>query len=70
MVLLVLFEGLNDLYWGAPYFVQPKTKTNIVSFPSEFKISNKQLKLKPYQIIKINVMLLKFEVFSMLYPLI
>ena len=64
MVLLVLSEGLNDLEWGAPFFAQPKTKTNIVRFPSDFKISNKELKLTPYQIPKINVMLLKLEVFQ------
>ena len=56
----------NDLEWGAPSFAQHKNKSNQVRFISDFRNLNTQLKQKPYPLPKINGMLLKLEVFSML----
>ena len=39
-------------------------KTKLVRFLSEFRNKNKQLKRKPYQMLKINEMLLKLEGFQ------
>ena len=62
----VVLEVENDSEWLAPYFAQPKPKSNQVQFLSEFRNINKQLKRKPYPMPKVNEMLLKLEGFSML----
>ena len=49
----VVLEEDNDSEWGAPYFAQPKAKTNRVRFSSEFLNLNRQLKPKPYPMPKI-----------------
>ena len=58
-VLLGVVEVANDSEWGDPNFAQPKPKSNWVSFLSEFRNLNKQLKKKPYPMSKINEILLK-----------
>ena len=59
LVLLGVFKVANDSECGAPSFVQPKPKSYQVSFISDFRNLNKQLKQKPYPMPKINDMLLK-----------
>ena len=44
LVLLGFLEVTNDSEWGAPYFAQPKHKSNQVRFLSNFINLNKQLK--------------------------
>ena len=61
LVKLVVLEEKNEYRWGAPSFVQPKAKTSKVRSLSEFRNLNRQLKLKPYPIKKINEMLLNIE---------
>ena len=34
--LLVFLENSNDYEWGAPFFAQPKPKTNVACFLGEF----------------------------------
>ena len=58
LVLLGILEKSNDSEWGYPYFAQPKPKTNQVRFKSDFRNLNIQLNRKPYQMSKINEMLL------------
>ena len=55
-------EVANYSEWGAPYFTQPKPKSNRVNFISDLINLNKKLKQKPYPSPKINEMLLKLEV--------
>ena len=64
LVLLRFIERENTLEWGSPYFTQSRPKTNRVSFLSEFRNLNKQLKHQPYTMPKINEMLLKLEGFK------
>ena len=45
--------------WRSPYFVKPKTKSNRVHFINDFRNINKQLKQKPYPILKKKEMILK-----------
>ena len=59
LVLLGSLEVENDSEWGAPYFAQPKPKSNRVHFLSNFRNLNRKLKRKPYLMPKINEMLLK-----------
>ena len=61
LVKLVVLEEKNEYRWGAPSFVQPKAKTSKVRSLSEFRNLNRQLKLKPYPITKINEMILNIE---------
>ena len=58
LVSLRVFEHANDSEWGAPYFSQPKAKTNWVSFLSYLWNLNRKLKRNPYPIPKIYEMLL------------
>ena len=44
LMLLGFFEISNSSEWGAPSFAQPKPKSNIVCFISDFRNINKQLK--------------------------
>ena len=46
LVLLGVLEVANDSEWGYPYFAQYKPKSNQVSFISDFRNLNKQLKKK------------------------
>ena len=66
----VVFENSNDSEWGDQYFAQPKHKTNKVIFLSDLRDLNHQLKCKLYTMPKINEILLKLEVSSMLRPFI
>ena len=50
LVSLGVLKEANDSKWGAPYFEQPKAKTNRVRFLSAFWNLNRQLKRKPYTI--------------------
>ena len=59
LVLLGVLEIENYSELGAPSFAQPKPKSNRVKFLSDFRNPNKQLKKKPYPMLKINEMLLK-----------
>ena len=54
----------NDSESGAPYFSQPKPKSNQVRFVSDSRNLNKKLKQKPYPMPKINEILLKLEGFQ------
>ena len=58
LVKLGVFEEANNSELGAPYFDQPKPKTNCVGSPSDFQNLNRQLKRKPYPMPKIREMLL------------
>ena len=49
----------NDSEWGAPSFAQPNPKSNRVCFLNDFRNLNKQLKQKPYPMLKINETFLK-----------
>ena len=64
LVQLWVLEVANCSEWGAPSFAQPKPKSNQVRFLSDFININKQLKQKPYDIPKINDMLLKLKGFQ------
>ena len=61
LILLGLLILANDSEWGAPYFAQPKPKSNWVRFISDFRNLNKQLKHKTYPMPNINEILLKLE---------
>ena len=63
IVLLGFLKVENDSEWVSPSFAQPKPKLNRVCFLSNFRNLNKQLKPKPYPMLKINKMLLELEVF-------
>ena len=63
-VSLGILETENDSEWGAPYFVQPKLKTNRVKFLSRFRNLNRQIKHKPYPMPKISTILLKLKGFK------
>ena len=52
LVKLGVLEKANDYEWGAPYFDQPKEKTNRLILLSEIWNLNRQLKRKPYPIPK------------------
>ena len=41
LVLLGVLEVVNDSEWGTPSFTQPKPKSNIVSYLSDFSNLNK-----------------------------
>ena len=69
LVLLGSLKVANDPEWGAPYFAQTKPESNRVCFISDFRNLNKQLNRKSHPMQKINYMLLKLEVFSMLFNL-
>ena len=56
LILLGVIEIANDSEWGGPSFAQPKNKSNLVLFLSDFINLNKQLKQKPYPVPKINYM--------------
>ena len=58
LVLLIVLEVLNDSEWEDPSFAQPKLKSNQVCFLIEYRNLNRQSKLKPYPMPKINEMLL------------
>ena len=64
LLLLGFLRVENDSEWGSPSFSQPKPKSNLVSFLSDFINLNKQLKRKPYPMPKINENLLKLEGFQ------
>ena len=64
LVLVGFFERVNDLEWGSPSLVKPKSKSNWVRFLSDSRNINKQLKRKPYPMPKINEILLKLECFQ------
>ena len=53
LVKLGVFEEANNSELGAPYFDQPKPKTNCVRFLSDFRKLNRQLKRNPYPTPKI-----------------
>ena len=61
---LGVLKEANDPEWGAPYFAQPKAKTNRVIFLSDFWNLNRQLKCKPYPRPKIREMLINLEGFQ------
>ena len=48
LVKLGVIEEANYSEWGAPYFDQPKPKTNRVIFLNEFRNLNRQLKCKQH----------------------
>ena len=64
LVLLGVIERANNSEWGAPYFAQPKPKTDQVCFLNDFRSLNKPLKRKPHPMSKINEMLLKSQGFK------
>ena len=66
LVLLGVIKEANNPEWGAPYFAQPKPKTDCIIFLSEFWNLKRQLKRKPYTMPKIHEMLSKLE-FSQYY---
>ena len=51
-------EKPNECEWESPYFAQPKPKTNLGQFLSDFRNLNRQIKRKPYMMPKIIEMLL------------
>ena len=55
---------MDDSELGAPYFSQPKAKTNYNRFISDFWNLNIQLKRKPYPMPKIREIILKLEGFK------
>ena len=61
LVRLGVLEEANDSEWGAPSFAQPKTKTNLARFLSDFRNLNRQLERKPYPMPKITEMLLNLK---------
>ena len=63
LVSLGVLEEANNSKWGAPYFAQPKAKTNHVRFLSDFRSFNGQLIHKPYPMPKICEILLNLEGF-------
>ena len=64
LVKLGVIEEANDSEWGAPYFAQPKEKTNRIIFLSGFWNLNRKIKCKPYPVPKIRKILLNPEVFK------
>ena len=64
LVLLGFLKVTNDSEWGAPYFDQPKPKSDQLHFLSDFNNINKRLKRKSYPMPKINEILLKLEGFQ------
>ena len=50
---------INYSELGAPPFAQLSSKTSWLLFLSDFRNINKQLKIKPYKMPKINALLLK-----------
>ena len=64
LLLLGVLEVENDSEWIAPSIAQLKPLKNRVSFLSDFRNLNKQLKQKPYPMQKINEILLKLEFFQ------
>ena len=64
LVLLLVLEIENKSEWGAPSFGQHKPKVNRVSFMSECRNLNKQLKRRPHPMPNINKILLKLEGFQ------
>ena len=64
LVKLGVLKEANESEWGAPYFAQPKPKTNRVRFLSDFWNLNRQLKRKPFPMPKIREMLLNLEGFQ------
>ena len=58
VVLLGVIKEANASEWGAPYFAQPKPKTDRIRFLSDFWNLNRQLKHNPYLMTKIREMLL------------
>ena len=54
---------VNNSQRGAPYFSQPKPKSNQVCFLSDFRNLNRQLERKPYLLPKTNEMLFNLEDF-------
>ena len=59
LVLIRVLEREIDSEWGASYFAQPKTKSNMVRFISGFRNLNKKLNRKLYPMTNINEILLK-----------
>ena len=57
-------EEANNSKWGAPYFYQPKVRTNRVRLISDFRNLNGQLKHKPYPMPKMRKMILNLEGFQ------
>ena len=53
LVKIYVLKEANDSKWGAPYFSQPKPKTNGVRFLSDFRNLDRQLKHKSYPMPKI-----------------
>ena len=53
LVNLGVLKEANDYEWGAPYFAQPKPKTNCLIFLSYFQNLNRKLKRKAYPMPKI-----------------
>ena len=64
LVFIGVLKRANDSEWGAPYFAQPKAKTNRVQFLRYFQHLNRQLKHDPYPMPKIRGMILKVEGFN------
>ena len=63
LVLLGVLGIEHESEWEGPSLVQPKPKTNLVRFLSEFRNLNNQLKRKSYPMLKINEMVFKLEGF-------
>ena len=57
-------EEANESEWGAPSFTHPKAKTNRIGILSDCRNSNRQLKRKPYPMLKIQEMLLNLDGFQ------
>ena len=57
-------KNKNDSKWGAPYFDQPKAKTNSVQLLSYLWHLKRQLKCNPYPMPKICEISLKSEGFK------
>ena len=64
LVSLWVPEESNYSKFEAPYFAQPKTKTNCVRFLSDLRNLIRQLKRKPYPMPKIREMLLNLKGFQ------
>ena len=56
LVILEVLEKSNGSKWGAPYFAKTKSKTDRVSFLSDFINLNKKLKINPYPMTNINLL--------------
>ena len=66
ILILGVLEKSNDSEWGAPFFAQPKVKTNHVILLSDFWDLNRQLKRNSYSMPKIRENLLNLECFNIL----